>query len=176
VAVIVYYVASSLDGFIATLEGGIVWLASFEGRADDRGYAEFYRSVDAVLVGGRTYDSCLELGEWPFAGKPCWVITRQKREARAEVTFTDRGPAEIAAELAKRGIKRAWLVGGGELAGAFRDAGLIDEYVISHIPTILGDGIPIFGYSSAREELSLVGSKTYPGGIVQSHYRRAASS
>jgi dihydrofolate reductase len=171
-AVIVYYVSSSLDGFIATLEGGMDWLAAFEGRAQDHGYAPFYESVDAVLVGGRSYDACLEHGEWPFAGKPCWVLTRRKRKARAEVTFSASEPAELVAELERRGIGRAWLMGGGELAGAFRDAGLIGEYIVSHIPVILGDGIPIFGFSSEREELTLVSSRAYPDGVVQSHYRR----
>ena len=174
-AVIVYYVAASLDGFIGTLEGGVEWLAPFDDRAEDHGYAEFYASVDAVLVGGRTYDAYLAHGEWPFPGKPCWVLTRRDRRAtRAEATFTDREPAEIARELERRGVKRAWLVGGGELAGAFRDAGLIDEYIISYLPTILGDGIPIFGFSSDKEALALSGSRVYPGGIVQSHYRRVA--
>ena len=174
-AVIVYYVAASLDGFIATLEAGIDWLASFEGRAEDHGYGAFYATVDAVVVGGRTYDACLKHGEWPFPGKPCWVMTKQDRdESRAEVTFTDLDPVGVAREVERRGAKRAWLVGGGELAGAFRDAELIDEYVISRVPVILGDGIPIFGYSSARKALELVGSKTYRDGVVQNHYRRAA--
>ncbi len=173
-AVIVYYIAASLDGFIGTLEGGIDWLASFEGRDEDHGYAAFYATVDAVLVGGRTYEACLRHGEWPFPGKPCWVLTKEDRDARAEVTFTDRTPLEVAHELEARGMKRAWLVGGGELAGAFRDAGLIDEYVISHVPAILGDGIPIFGFSSEREELALVGSRSFPDGVVQNHYRRAS--
>ena len=175
-AVIVYYVAASLDGFIATLEGGVVWLAPFEERAEDLGYGEFYATVDAVLVGGRTYDACLKHGEWPFPGKPCWVLSKQRRrETRAEVAFTDREPAEVARELAAGGVKRAWLVGGGELAGAFRDAGLIDEYVITHLPVILGDGVPIFGFSTGREDLALAGTRTYAGGIVQTHYRRAAA-
>ncbi len=173
-AVIVYSIAASLDGFIGTLEGGIDWLARAEGRSEDHGYADFYATVDAVLVGGRTYDACLKHGEWPFPGKPCWVMTRQDREEkRAGVTFTDLEPREIALELEARGVKRAWLMGGGELAGAFRDAGLIDEYIVSHIAVILGDGIPIFGFSSQRQELTLDQSKTYADGVVQGHYRRA---
>jgi dihydrofolate reductase len=175
VAVIVYYVAATLDGFIGTLEAGIDWLASFEGRAEDHGYRAFYATVDAVVVGGRTYDACLKHGEWPFPGKPCWVMTKRDRdESRAEVTFTDLDPAGVAREIEGRGVKRAWLVGGGELAGAFRGAGLIDEYIISHVPVILGDGIPIFGYSSEREAVALAGSTAYPDGVVQNHYLRAA--
>lgn len=174
-AVIVYYVAASVDGFIATLEGGIEWLAPFEGREEDYGYAEFYNSVDAVLVGGRTYEACLRYAEWPWPGKPCWVFSRQKRKVtQPDVIVTDRGPAAVAAELKERGIKRAWLAGGGELAGSFREAGLIDEYIISYIPAILGDGIPIFGFSSVKEDLELVSAKSFPVGIVRAHYRHAA--
>ncbi len=171
---IVYYVAASLDGFIATLETGLAWLAPFEGRAQDHGYGDFYASIDAVLVGGRTYDACLAHGEWPFPGKPCWVLTRKDRgQAHAHATFTDRAPSDLARELVRLGLKRAWLLGGGELAGAFRDAGLIDELVITHAPVILGDGIPIFGFSSERQPVELVGSRTFADGVVQSHYRRA---
>ena len=174
-AVIVYYVAASLDGFIGTLEGGFDWLASFEGRDEDHGYAAFYSTVDAVLVGGRTYDACLKHGEWPFAGKRCFVLTKQAREkTRPEATFTDLDPVGLAQALQQQGSARAWLLGGGELAGSFRDAGLIDEYIISHVPVILGDGVPIFGYSTGREALELVGSKAYPDGVVQNHYRRAS--
>jgi len=173
VAVIVYYVASSMDGFIATLEGGLDWLASFEGRAEDHGFADFYSGVDAVLVGGRTYDACLKHGEWPFPGKRCFVLSKQRREARPEVTFTDLEPADVARTIENLGLKRAWLVGGGELAGSFRDAGLIDEYIISHVPVILGDGVPIFGFSSEREALTLAGTRSFSDGVVQGRYRAA---
>jgi dihydrofolate reductase len=175
VAVIVYCVAASLDGFIGTLEGGIDWLASFEGRAEDHGYKAFYATVDAVMVGGRTYDACLAHGEWPFPGKQCFVLTRRAREyTRPEATFTDLAPADLSRAIEKLGVKRAWLLGGGELAGSFRDAGLIDEYIVSCVPVILGDGIPIFGYASEKEPLELLASRTYPDGVVRSHYRRAS--
>lgn len=174
-AVIVYYVAASLDGFIGTLEGGVDWLASADAR-EDHGYAQFYATVDAVLVGGRTYDAVLAHGEWPFPGKACVVLTKRERPMRAEAEFTDREPVEVARDLERRGVKRAWLLGGGELAGAFRNAGLIDEYIVSHVPVILGDGIPIFGFSSGRETLEHVGSRTFSDGVVQSHYLRNAKS
>jgi dihydrofolate reductase len=183
---IIYYVAASLDGFIATPDGGIAWLAPFEAPGEDYGYAAFYASVDALLLGSRTYEQALSFGEWPYAGKPCWVFSRSPlSQARPEVTGTDRSPREAAAELDSRGIRRAWLVGGGQLAGAFRDEGLITEVIVALIPVILGAGISLFGahapdlrglsetskVSIAAESLNLVDHKVYPNGVVQIRYR-----
>ena len=124
---VVYYVAVSLDGFIATPDGGVDWLAPFEGGDEDYGYAAFYASVDAVLLGRRTCRQALSFGAWPYADKPCWVFSRRgRRELSAVptgVTTTAASPREVVAGLERRGVGRAWLVGGGELAGSFRDQG-----------------------------------------------------
>jgi dihydrofolate reductase len=171
---IVYYAAASLDGYIATPEGGVDWLAPFEGTGEDYGYAKFFNSVDAILLGRRTYDKSLEFGQWPYANKPCWVFSRDEalRPARAAVEVTAQAPAQVASELVRRGLRRAWLVGGGNLAAAFRSEGLITEYVVSVVPLLLGAGVPLFGPGGAREKLKLVGSKSYPNGLVQLRYVR----
>lgn len=78
---IVYYVAASLDGFIATPDGGIEWLKPFEGGEEDYGYGAFYASVEAVLLGRVTYEKSLEFPEWPYAGKPYWS-SRGQTETR----------------------------------------------------------------------------------------------
>jgi dihydrofolate reductase len=160
---IVYYVASSLDGFIATPDGGIDWLKPFEGGAEDYGYGEFYASVEAVLIGRKTYEQCLQFPEWPYAGKPYWVFS----------TANGNTPAKVAAEMGSRGIRRAWLVGGGKLAAAFRAEGLITEHIVSVIPVLLGSGIPLFDGPAPLEALRLAGAKTYETGIVQLRYLRA---
>src|SRR5438105_1572629 len=99
---IVYYVAASVDGFIATPDGGIEWLKPFENTG------EFYASVEAVLMGRKTYKQCLQFPEWPYAGKPYWVFS----------AGTGNAPATLVAEMKARGLRRAWLVGGGKLAAA----------------------------------------------------------
>jgi uncharacterized protein YhfF/dihydrofolate reductase len=143
---IIYYVATSLDGYIATADGGIAWLTPFETADEDYGYAAFYASVEALLLGSRTYEQLLTFDPWPYSGKPCWVFSRRALSpARPEVTVTARSPREIAAELEARAIRRAWLVGGGQIAAAFRDDGLITEYIVSIIPVILGAGTSLFG-------------------------------
>jgi dihydrofolate reductase len=158
---IIYYVAASLDGFIATAEGGIEWLQPFENTGEDYGYGDFYASVEAVLMGRKTYERCLQFPQWPYAGKPYWVFS----------VATGNTPAKVVAEMKSRGLRRAWLVGGGKLAAAFRAQGLITEHIVSVIPVLLGSGIPLFDGPAPYEQLQLAGTKTYDNGIVQLRYR-----
>ena len=173
---IVYYVAASLDGYIATPDGGVEWLAPFEGTGEDYGYAEFFGSVDSVLLGRRTYEKSLGFGEWPYPGKPCWVFSRRDRAIpRADILVTAQSPMRVASELEERGLRRAWLVGGGQLAAAFREHGLISEYVISVVPVFIGAGVPLFAPGGPRENLKLADAKYYPNGVVQLRYLRDAA-
>ena len=157
---IIYYVAASLDGFIATPEGGIDWLKPFEGTGEDYGYGEFYATIEAVLLGRVTYEQCLEFPEWPYAGKPYWVFSRANGNT----------PSSLIAEMQARGLRRAWLVGGGKLAAAFRAERLITEHIVSIVPVLLGAGIPLFDGRGPRDELRLLGSRSYASGIVQLRY------
>ena len=169
---IVYYVASSVDGFIAPLDGSLDWLAPFEESGEDFGYAAFYESVDSVLVGGRTYRQMLGFAEWPYPGKPTWVFTHAPDGApMPDVTFTAQTPPEVMAELTRLGMRRAWLVGGGALAGAFQDAGLISEYIVSTMPVLLGSGVGLLGGSGSPDALELVDARQYPHGVQQVRYR-----
>ena len=157
---IVYYVAASLDGFIATSDGGIDWLKRFEGTGEDYGYGDFYASVEAVLMGRKTYEQCLQFPEWPYAGKPYWVFSRSNGNT----------PSGVVKEMQARGLRRAWLVGGGKLAAAFRAEGLITEHRVSIVPVLLGSGIALFDGPAPAGTLRLLGTKTYDSGIVQLRY------
>ena len=171
---VVYYVAASLDGYIATSDGGIEWISPFEGKGEDYGYAAFYASIDAVLLGRRTYEQCLTFREWPYPGKPCWVFSHGRMEiTEPRVTWTDQNPHQMVRELQSRKLQRAWLVGGGELAVSFRRERLISEYIVSVVPVILGAGIPLFAAGRPQEALKLVETNAYPSGIVQLRYLRA---
>jgi dihydrofolate reductase len=170
---VIYYVAASLDGCIAISDGGLEWLAPFEGKGEDYGYDAFYDSVDAVLLGSRTYEKSQSFGAWPFPGKPSWVFSRRGIAAeQGDIVITSDSPAQVMAELDQRGVQRAWLVGGGALAGSFRQHRLITEYIVSVIPVILGEGIPLFASSGDREYLQLADSRSYPNGVVQLRYLR----
>ena len=170
---VIYYVAASLDGYIATLDGDIEWLAPFEGPDEDYGYAQFYDSVQAVLLGRRTYETSLAFEQWPYPGKPCWVFSHGNiRSLSTDVIRTAQNPAEVMAEIATRGLQRAWLVGGGALAASFRAQGLITEYIVTIVPAVLGAGVPLFADSGPHERLELVEANSYPKGLVQLRYLR----
>ncbi|HEY3146258.1 MAG TPA: dihydrofolate reductase family protein [Dongiaceae bacterium] len=173
---IVYYAAASLDGFIATPDGGVDWLPPIEAEGEDYGYYDFYGSIDAIVMGSATYENILRQAAWPYAGKPCWVFTRQRRYAKssnADVTFTAAPPEHIAEEIAGLGSKRAWIVGGGKLAASFRERGLITTYGIGIVPTIVGTGIRLLEARGPLDRLTLSGCQAYPDGVVMLWYRKA---
>jgi dihydrofolate reductase len=170
---VVYYVATSLDGYIATPDGGIGWLFPFEGAVEDYGYARFYESVDAILVGRRTFEQARMFAEWPYPGKPCWVFSgRHISVAQPEVIVTSQTPVQAMSEFSVRDLRRVWLVGGAALAASFRADGLITEYIISIIPVILGAGIPLFAASGPVERVQLAESTPYPNGVIRLRYKR----
>lgn len=171
---IVYYVAASLDGFIASPDGGVEWLTPYEARPDAaQAYASFYRTVDGLLMGRRTYEQVRQYGDWPYPGKPCWVFSRSSLDAApGEVVVTGQPPSQVVAELEARGLGRVWLVGGGHLAASFQRDGLISEYIVTVVPVLLGSGIPLFAPGASMERLRLVASCTYASGLVELRYRR----
>jgi dihydrofolate reductase len=172
---IVYYVATSLDGYIATADGGVDWLAPFQHAGEELGASGLESSVDALLLGSHTYEFALKLGYWPSPGKPSWVFTRRDlRLLHPSITLTSQDPIDLVEMLQARGMRRAWLMGGGELATSFRRAGLISRFIISIFPVILGSGIPLFAPTqSEKDSLRLLESKPFASGIVQLTYERA---
>ncbi|MBL9034132.1 MAG: dihydrofolate reductase [Rhodospirillaceae bacterium] len=179
---IVYYAAASLDGYIATRDGGIDWLPPIQPEGLDYGYGDFYASVDALLMGSRTYEQIQRQAEWPYKGKPTWVFTRRPLDlpeeaspGEARVTFTAERPETIVDTLALNRVKRAWIVGGGKLASSFRERGLIHSYGIGLVPAILGGGIPLLAPHGELEKLILTGCQSYPDGVTVLWYRKAES-
>jgi dihydrofolate reductase len=169
-----YYVACSLDGFIATVDGGVDWLSEFHVEGEDFGYAKFFESVDAMVMGSATYEQVLGFGEWPYGDKLCWVMSQRPIQAvRPEITITALDPTGILAEIEDHHLTRAWLVGGARAAGAFRAHGLIDEYLITVLPTLLGDGVPLFVDDGPRLNLQLMKNGSAGKGAVTLHYCRS---
>jgi dihydrofolate reductase len=171
---VVYYVASSLDGYIATADGSVDWLSSFHREREDYGAAELHASVDALLLGSYTYEFALKVGQWPAPDKPSWVFTRRDlRVLHPSITLTSENPAEVLAVLAERGFRRAWLMGGGKLAASFQAERLISRYIVTVVPLLLGSGIPLLGaHSSPPDALHFVRAKPFDSGVVQLTYDR----
>src|SRR5437016_10927292 len=169
---VIYYVASSVDGYIATVDGGVDWLSRFHVSWEIHGAGKFEASVDALLLGSHTYEFALKLGQWPSPNKPSWVFTRRDlRVLHPSITLTSESPREVVESLASRGMRSAWLMGGGKLAASFHEQGLISRCIISVFPILLGSGIPLFAsHSSPPDALRLVKAKPFKSGIVQLTY------
>lgn len=167
------FVGVSLDGFLARRNDGLDWLKPFE--AEEHGYAQFFASVDALVIGRRTYDVVRGFDEWPYAGKRCLVLTHRPLESAHGEEPCTLPPADVVAHLDNGGAKRIY-VDGGAVIRQFLDADLVDDLTISIVPVVLGDGLPLFAPGGRERALSLVESREYPSGLVRLRYRRARGS
>ena len=169
------FIATSLDGFIARRDHQVDWLMKHDACGDDHGYAEFVEHVDGIVMGRKTYEQILTFGEWPHH-KPIVVLSKSltpdsvPTEIEDKVTITDLEPSELMAALQKQGWSRAY-VDGGEVIQSFINDGLIEDIVLTVLPTLIGDGIPLFGNLDEDIDLQLVSAKSFPCGTVQSNYR-----
>ncbi len=164
------FIATSLDGFIARANGGLDWLPA--GGGEPHGYDEFIASVDALVIGRKTYETVLAFETWPYGQKPVFVLsTRALPPAPpgAVVEHMSGEPAEIVSRLAARGIRHIY-VDGGVTIQRFLQAGLLQRLVITRIPVLLGAGIPLFGDIPHDIRLEHVTTRAFAGGMVQSEY------
>ncbi|WP_255771123.1 dihydrofolate reductase family protein [Pseudarthrobacter sulfonivorans] len=172
-----YFVAASLDGFIATAKDDLAWLLEFDGfEGGQESYESFMGDVGCIVMGGDTFAWLMEHepGKWPYPGTPCYVFTHHEYAAPhgADVTFV-RGPVQefIPDFTSDAGTKNIWVVGGGNLAAQFAAAGRLDEIILSVIPVVLGDGKRLLPVEGPTPALELTASRTMGRGIVELRYR-----
>lgn len=175
-----YFVASSIDGFIADANGGLDWLMAFNGfDGQEQSYNAFFSGVGAIIMGAETYRFLLDqqsnggLDQWPYPGIPTWVFSHGTLPTfdGADLTFAAGAVAPIheAALSAARGAN-VWMVGGGSLAAQFLDAGLLDELLLSIMPIVLGAGRQLLPITAAVGPLVLKESHIPGGGVVELRY------
>jgi dihydrofolate reductase len=171
-----YFVAASLDGFIATAKDDLTWLLDFDGfEGGKESYESFMDAVGCIVMGGDTFTWLMEHepGNWPYSGIPCYIFTHHEFTAPpgADVTFV-RGPVEefIADFISDAGTKNVWVVGGGNLAAQFAAAGRLDDIILSVIPVVLGDGKRLLPVEGPTPPLELTASRTLGRGIVELRY------
>ena len=170
---IIVHIATSADGFIARKDGGFDWLDRPR-TAGDYGMAEFYKTIDTVLWGRKTYDMALGmLGGTGMGSKiKNYVFTHNPPAKRhKKVEFVNEPIKDFAARLRKKEGKDIWIMGGGGVIASFLDAGEIDEFIIHVIPTFIGEGIPLIEPRHRTVELELLDSHAYEDGVVKLHYR-----
>jgi dihydrofolate reductase len=161
----------SVDGFLARPNHKVDFLDS--GEQVPHGFEEFYGSVDVVVIGRKTYEFVAAFGEWSYGKKPVVVLSSQQLDFSwikgGVVEQMSDEPAEIVTRLKTRGFKHAYIDGGVTIQ-RFLAAGLIDRLVITRVPVLIGEGIPLFGWVPHDIRLHHVGTRSDNGGLVQSEY------
>jgi dihydrofolate reductase len=178
-----YYCAASLDGYIAADNDDLDWLTryegSFEGADSDEGqggYEAFYEGIGALVSGAITYEWVLEhVDEWPYKGKPCWVLSSRDLSVPegegVDVRFANtRVPDLIEEILEAAGDGDVWVVGGGNVASQFADEGLLDTVELTVVPVVLGSGKPLFDRRLPNGPMKLTGARTFSSGMVGLSY------
>lgn len=176
-----YFVANSLDNYIARPDGAVEWLFN---DGTDYGMAEFFRSIDAVLMGRKTFEFATgqtanrkskkkskkrSAGGW---GMKSYVFSRTLRTGPDDdFILVSESAGEFVRELKKQPGKDIWLMGGGELAGSLLSESVVDAISLNIHPVLLGRGIPLFSNLSTQVNLELLASKSHKNGCVQVDYR-----
>ena len=168
------FVGASVDGFIARPNDDLDFLP--EGGGEPHGYDEFIASVDALVIGRKTYEKVLTFAAWPYGDKRVVVLSSRPVDLSAAVGGVVEqmaGPeAEIVSQLAATGAHHLY-VDGGITIQRFLRAGLIQRLIITRVPVLVGDGVPLFGALPRDIRLRHVATRDYPSGLVQSEYQVA---
>jgi dihydrofolate reductase len=164
------FIGTSLDGFIARLNGAFDFLPP--GGGEPHGYDEFMATVDALVMGRKSFESILAFDKLPYGEKPVFVLSTKPLGTAPVGAVVERmsgAPAEIVSQLTARGIRHIY-VDGGITIQRFLNAGLIQRLIITRVPVLIGSGIPLFGAVPSDILLKHVGTRQYASGLVQSEY------
>lgn len=164
------FIGTSLDGFIARANGELDFLPP--GGGEPHGYEEFMATVDALVIGRKTFETVLAFEEWPYGGKRVFVLSSRPLASPppgAIVEHLSGPPSDIVSQLAARGIGHVY-VDGGVTIQRFLNAGLIQRLIITRVPVLIGSGIPLFGPLERDIALTHVTTRHYSSGLVQSEY------
>jgi dihydrofolate reductase len=178
-----YYCATSLDGFIAEADDTLEWLTGYNGAYDGPGaepmkgsYDSFYEDVGAMVSGSTTYEWVLnQVEEWPYPDKPFWVLTSRELPVPegqgVDVRFARGSVRDLHSELlGAAGGSNVWVVGGGNVASQYADAGLLDELIATVVPVVLGSGKPLFDRRLHGGPMCLAGTRAFDTGMVELRY------
>ena len=169
---IIVHIATSADGFIARPDGNIDWLTDRPAPKAFYGLPKFARSVDAKILGRKTFDVSVSMGAKFGANDVHYVFSRQAPPASvpAGVHFVTEPISAFAQRMRAQPGKNMWLLGGGELIASFLDEGAIDEFIITVIPTFIGEGMPLIAPRHLQVPLRLLSVEQFSDGVVQPHY------
>ena len=165
------FIGTSVDGFIARPNGDLDFLPA--GGGEPHGYNEFMATIDALVIGRKTFETVLAFPEWPYGNKRVVVLSSRLIDfsaVRGGIVEQMAGPpAEIIAKLAAYGVKHIYVDGGITIQNFLR-AGLVQRLTITRVPVLIGEGIPLFGSLPKDVRLRHVSTQHYPSGLVKSEY------
>jgi dihydrofolate reductase len=167
------YIATSLDGFIARKNGDLDWLPPGEQDGQDFGYAEFMSTIDYVVMGRNTFEKVLTFGGWQYDKKVIVLTSRDliiPPELAVKVEVLHLSPRELVLEMGRRGAKAIYLDGGMTIQRFLLES-LVNEIIITTIPILLGEGLPLFGKLEKDIKLELEKSESFKNGFVQKKYK-----
>jgi dihydrofolate reductase len=169
---IIYGVGSSLDGYIARLDGSLDFLHL---RPSNYSMGPFFKTIDVGLMGRKTYEAGVRMGGGKFEshGLRCYIFSRSLPQGERDgAIFVREEPKRFVEELRKKKGKDIWLAGGGELTREFLKEDLVDELYLGIVPVLVGGGIPLFAPGFPQREFTLTDNKTYSGGLIRLMYER----
>ena len=171
----VVYIATSLDGFIARQDGDIEWLINIPNPDNsDFGYGEFISRIDAILMGRNTYETALSFEPWPY-NRPVFVLSNilenVPQELKGKAEIVNGALKDILKRLETEGIKSLY-VDGGRTIQSFLKEDLIDEMIITTVPILLGEGIPLFGHLDEDLRFKCEKVELISEYLVKHYYRR----
>ena len=171
---VIIYIASSLDGYIAKPNDDLSFLSIVQKEGEDYGYADFVKSVDTVILGRKTYDWVMsQVPAFPHADKNTFIITRTARPAIGKIIFYTGKLKDLISGLKAENGKNIFIDGGAEIVNELLKENLIDEFIISVIPILVGNGTKLFKDGRPEQKLQLVSVKSFDKGLTQLHYKRA---
>ena len=168
-----FYVATSLDGFIADREGSVDWLAPYDARL--YGYDKFLDEVGALVMGRRTFELIRATGdEWPYRGKAVYVLASQPLgRLPVGVAQVSRGIGDALMQARRVTPRDIWVIGGAVTMQSALDDGMVDVVEIFLVPVMIGSGLHLMNDLAQRSQLTLDGVDSYPDGVVKLRYRVA---
>lgn len=168
---IILFIAMSLDGFIAKENGDISFLNKVERPNENYFYFDFLKTVDTVIMGRKTYDKVKGFGiEFPHKDRKCYVISRNLKGKNEDIEYFNGNIEDLIYKLKTNNGKNIFIDGGAEIVNLLIKRNLIDKYVISIIPTILGEGVRLFSSDNKEVNLKMIKTYHFQSGLVQIWY------
>lgn len=170
---VILYISMSLDGYIADANGGLDFLALVAKEGEDYGYFDFVKTVDTIIIGRKTIDSVRAMGfDYPHTDKAVYIISRSEKTDASPFQYYSGDLKDLVGKLKSESGKNIYCDGGAEIVRLLQNDDLIDEYIISIIPTLLGDGTRLFKDGRPTQILELAENKAFDTGLVQLRYSR----